>query len=53
MANYSQAQKQQYSLILTKTNENIIKCTIWNLQGINQFKSFQPIYLGAWQQLKS
>jgi hypothetical protein len=46
MANYSQAQKQQYRLTL-KNKRKHNKYTICNLQGTNQYKSIQSIYLGA------
>jgi hypothetical protein len=42
MANYSQAQKT-VPVNIKKTDENMIKCSMWNLQGINQFKWIQPI----------
>jgi hypothetical protein len=55
-ARYDQLQpstKTAVQVNIKKTDEIIIKCTVWNLQGVNQFKSIQTIYLGAWQQLKS
>jgi hypothetical protein len=44
-ARYGQLQpstKTTVQINIKKTDENIIKCTIWNLQCINQFKSIQP-----------
>jgi ribosomal 30S subunit maturation factor RimM len=45
MANYSQAQKQQYRLTL-KNKRKHNKGTIRNFKGINQYESINP-YLGA------
>jgi hypothetical protein len=41
MANYSQAQKQQYRLTL-RNKQKHNKGTIRNLKGINQYESINP-----------